>query len=435
VCPVILYPTESSVTEPCVPGMINGALRAVKCIPGALPLLHASQGCQESLYFDGCFSPVKPRFCLQKMTDEPFIPSTIINEQDVIFGTEENLEVALRQLDEKNAPDLMVILTSDASEIIGDDVTDVMLTVRPSVSAQIINTEAGSLNGDHIDGFRAVMEAVVDQLMIPQEKRSYTVNLLGVPGDEVSSYYDMQELTLLLSAMGITTQAVLLSGSTLADIACAPRASLNIIINEELGTGPARLMEEKFNIPSVICQPPYGMEGTGSWLLNVASHFGLEERAQKIVETISRKTLHKVRKYERDINFSLDTGVSADPTTAAGFSSLLEELGCTITLLSVHRAPDPHTHQMLCTLDAPWKTILINPDYYQYKEMLRDIEDLDVIFGGFIDTLAASEYGIPVIEIFYPLMRMVEWNGPLMGFKGAETMARNLAKYSLQQWI
>jgi light-independent protochlorophyllide reductase B subunit len=433
--PVILYPTESSVNEPCVPGMLNGALRAVKCIPGALPLLHASQGCQESLYFDGCFSPVKPRFCLQKMIDEPFIPSTIINEQDVIFGAEENLEVALHQIYERNDPDLIVILTSDASEIIGDDVTDVMLTVRQSVSSQIINAEAGSLNGDHIDGFRVVMEAVVEQLMLPQEKRKYTVNLLGVPGDEVSSHYDVQELTLLLSAMGITTQAVLLSGSTLADLVCAPRASLNIIIHEELGTGPARLMEEKFNIPSVVSQPPYGIEGTGSWLLDIASHFGLEEQAQNIVENLSRKTLHTVRKYERDINFSLDTGVSADPTSAAGFSRLLEELGCTITLLSVHRVPDPHMHRVFCTSDAPWKTILINPDYYQYKEVLKDIEDLDVIFGGFMDTLAAAEYGIPVIEIFYPLMRMVEWNGPLMGFKGAEIMACNLAKYSLQQWI
>ena len=66
---MIVYPLESSVSEPCVPGMLNGALRAVKCIKRALPLLHASQGCQESLYFDGCFSPVKPLFCLQEMVD------------------------------------------------------------------------------------------------------------------------------------------------------------------------------------------------------------------------------------------------------------------------------------------------------------------------------------------------------------------------------
>ena len=432
---MILYPSDSSVTEPCVPGMLNGALRAVKCIPGALPLLHASQGCQESLYFDGCFSPVKPRFCLQKMTDEPFIPSTIINEQDVIFGTEENLEVALHQLCEKNAPRLIAILTSDASEIIGDDVTDVMVTVRKSVSSEIINAEAGSLNGDHIDGFRVVIEALISQLMEPREKRDYTVNLIGVAGDEVSSWFDVQELKSILSAVGIKTCAVLLSGSTLSDIADAPQASLNLVINEEIGLQPARLMEEQFDIPYLLSQPPYGIQDTCLWLQNVASHFGLEERAQKIMEKCTSHILHAVRKYERDINFSLDTGVCADPTTAAGFSHLLEELGCTITLLSANRAPTQHMHEILCACDAQWKTILMNPDYYQYKETLKEIEDIDVIFGGFIDTLAAAEYQIPVIELFYPLMRMIEWDGPLMGFKGAETMARNLAKYSIQQWI
>jgi len=432
---VIVYPPECSVSEPCTPGMLNGALRAVKCINRALPLLHASQGCQESLYFDGCFSPVKPLFCLQEMTDEPFIPSTIINEQDVIFGAEENLEAALYHLCKKSSPDLIVILTSDASEIIGDDVVDVVHSVRGSVQSQIINAEAGSLNGDHVQGFRAVIEAVVDQLMIPQEKMEYSVNLVGLAGDEVSSWFDMNELKGLLSAIGITTHAVLLSASTLPDIACAPQASLNVVVNEELGLGPACLMEERFGIPFVMSTPPYGIEGTTSWLMDIASHFGLEERAQKIIEKTTRHALGIVRKYERDINFSLDTGVSADPTPAAGFSRLLEELGCTITVLSVRRAPDSHIRDLLCACDTEWKTILMGPDYYHYKKILRETEDLDVIFGGFIDTLAASDYGIPVIEIFYPLMRMVEWDGPLMGFTGAQNMAKKLAKYCMQQWI
>ena len=432
---MIVYPLESSVSEPCVPGMLNGALRAVKCIKRALPLLHASQGCQESLYFDGCFSPVKPLFCLQEMVDEPFIPSTIVNEQDVIFGTEENLEAALHHLSMRNSPDLIVILTSDASEIIGDDVTDVVHGVRGSIQSQIINAEAGNLNGDHVQGFRAVIEAVVDQLMIPQETTEFSVNLLGLAGDEVSAWFDVEELKGLLSTMGIRTHAVLLSASTLSDFAHAPRASLNVIINEELGLGPARLMEERFDIPYVMSTPPYGIEGTTSWMSDIASHFGLERHAQEIMEKIMSQTLGMVRKYERDINFSLDTGVSADPTPAAGFSRLLEELGCTITLLSVHRTPDSHVRDLLSSCDAEWKTILFGPDYYQYKEILGEVEDLDVIFGGFMDTLAASEYGIPVIEIFYPLMRMVEWDGPLMGFSGVQNMAKKLAKYCMQQWI
>jgi len=51
--------------------------------------------------------------------------------------------------------------------------------------------------------------------------------------------------------------------------------------------------------------------------------------------------------------------------------------------------------------------ILLSPDYYQYRQVLKDIEDCDVIFGSFMDSLAALPYNIPVIELFYPLMRMV----------------------------
>ncbi len=432
---MIIHAEEKAVKEPLMPGMINGAVRAVKCINGAVPLLHASQGCQESLYFDGCFSPIKPRFCLQEMKEEPYLPSTIVNEEDVIFGAEEGLEVSLEGLYSKCTPELIAVLTSDAPEIIGDDVADVAQTVSTRVNCQLLNVEAGSLNGNYIDGFRATIEALVDQIMVPRVTVERSVNLVGVAGDEVSAHFDVLELKRLLESVGICTNAVFLSHTSIAEIERAPQAALNIVINEELGLLPAKKMEQHFDIPYFLGGVPYGIQGTAEWLLEVASIFGLEEEALAFTERAVPHTIHLMRKYERDINFSLDAAVSADPTPAVGFTILLQELGCNTTLLTV-RSPPGHTMvQRLHSLDDTDRVILICPDYYQYIEVLKDIEDIDVVFGSFIDSLAASAYSIPVIEMFYPLMRMVEWEGPLMGFEGAVNMAKKLAKYCIQQWL
>jgi light-independent protochlorophyllide reductase B subunit len=432
---MIVHADDIVVREPFMPGMINGSVRAVKCIQGAVPLLHASQGCQESLYFDGCFSPVKPRFCLREMTEEPYLPSTIVNEEDVIFGAEERLEDALEELHTRCAPELIAVLTSDAPEIIGDNITDVALNVSDRTACKILTVEAGNLNGDHIDGFRAVIESAVSQVMIPQPMIEKTVNLVGIAGDEVSSSFDVHELKRLLLSVGIQVNSVLLSDTSIQEIERAPAAALNIVLTEELGLPPAEMMEEQFNTPYFVGGIPYGVEGTSEWLLEIASILGQESEALAFVEKEGVETLSLVRKYERDINFRLEAAVSADPTTAVGFTHLLQELGFCVTLLTVRSPPGQNILQQVNGLDNDGRVILINPDYHQYKEMLKEIEDLEIVFGSFIDSLAAAEYGIPVIELFYPLMRMVEWEGPLMGFGGAVTMGKKLAKYCIQQWL
>ena len=421
--------------EPFMPGMVNGAVRAVKCIQGAVPFLHVSQGCQESLYFDGCFSPVKPRFCLREMRDEPYLPSSIVDDEDVIFGGEERLGTALEELYIRCAPQLIVILTSDAPEIIGDDVNDVAMTAKKRVNCQLVTVEAGNLNGDHIDGFRATLEALVDQVMVPQEEIGNSVNLVGIAGDEVPSHFDVLELKGLLASIGIRTNAVLLTDTSLDEIERAPAAALNIVVNEELGLFPAQLMEEKFDIPYRLAGIPYGINGTSEWLMEIASVFSLEEEALTFGEQKIPEAVHLMRRYERDVNFSLDAAISADPTAAVGFTHLLQELGANITLLTVRSHPGQYVLQRLCSLDTEDCMILLSPDYYQYKQTLKDIEDCDVIFGSFMDSLAALPYNIPVIELFYPLMRMVEWDGPLMGLGGAVNMAKKLAKYCIQQWL
>lgn len=430
---MISYYEKRAVQEPLVPGMINGAIRALKCIHGAVPLLHASQGCQESLYFDGCFSPVKPRFCLQEMTEEPYLPSTIVNEEDVIFGAEERLETALELLYSRCRPELIAVLTTDAPEIIGDNVDDVLQTVEQEVDCQLIAVGAGSLNGDHLDGFRATLETLVN-LMTPQETTPMSVNFVGIT-DEVSSPFDASDLEALLAPLGIHTNAILLSDTTLEEIKRAPAAALNVVLNEEIGLSTAKMMERQFGIPYLVGGLPYGIEGTSQWLLEVASFFGVEEEASNVVRTQAEHAVHLIRRYGRDLTFTLEVGVSADPTMAVGFSSLLQELGYSVMLLTVRSPPGEVMHSRLHELDRDDLTILVAPDYFDFKDVLKESDELDLIIGSFVDTLAAAEYGINVVELFYPLMRIVEWRGPVMGFGGAVTMAKKLAKYCIKQWL
>ena len=142
-----------------------GALRVVLGIQDAIALVHSPRGCVYNLrYLLGVRGAKTDR-----------ILTTEMDEKDVIFGGESRLKKAIIEVDRNYKPNLIAILTSCASSIIGEDIE--LVARELNVNARLLPIHSGGFEGDQIDGYKEALKRVVDLITEGLEKDS-SLNLL-----------------------------------------------------------------------------------------------------------------------------------------------------------------------------------------------------------------------------------------------------------------
>ncbi|RLI72997.1 nitrogen fixation protein NifE, partial [Archaeoglobales archaeon] len=226
-----------------------GALRVVLGIQDAIALIHSPRGCVYNLrYLLGVRGAKTNR-----------ILTTEMDEKDVIFGGEVRLKRAIMEVDRKYKPNLIAILTSCASSIIGEDIELVVRDV--DVNAKLLPIYSGGFEGDQIDGYKEALKKVVDLIVEGADKDS-SLNLLAV----YRYGWDLEEVKRLISLVGVRVNATLTAKTTLKEIEGASKASLNVIMCVSSGVDAARIMEKRFGIPYLHPLLPVGIRATESFI-------------------------------------------------------------------------------------------------------------------------------------------------------------------------
>jgi len=277
-----------------VMGKVAGALLAVSKIKNAVPLIHGPVGCA----FQRRINP----FELSSNFYEIPIPCTDMTDLDTVYGGEEALKESIKQTYERYNPELIVVITTCQSDIIGDDVKAAINEIKADIGCNIVFS-TGSLFPKTRDigvvGTQDVLYAIVDQLLDDdereKEKKSVNVAISSVHG----AASEMSEMKGMLEKIGIKINGIYFDGTaatTVEDLKNMPRAELNIV---DYPQAWAILMKEKFGIeyietfPMSLRRPeassPFGIEGGTKFFTDVAGKFGLEEKAKKIIEEEKRK--------------------------------------------------------------------------------------------------------------------------------------------------
>ena len=97
-------------------GNVNGAVLAVKCIKGAIPVLHGSIGCALHYRYLARFNHV--------VSDE--LICTDLTEKELILGGGEKLKKAIIYAYEKYSPSLIVIIPTDPMLVLNADIETVL---------------------------------------------------------------------------------------------------------------------------------------------------------------------------------------------------------------------------------------------------------------------------------------------------------------------
>ena len=180
-----------------LPGKISGALSVVSRIRGAVPLIHGPVGCA----FQRKISAFRPYSLFYDL------PCTDLRDQNVVFGGEEALKEGLIETYQKYRPELIVIITTCTSDLIGDNIPGVIREVQASgaVGCKIIYSSGDSVGKAKRVGAQDVFLAIVDQLLgdleVPERPAAPLVNLIPYSDDRAGMKTD--EMVTVLEQMGI----------------------------------------------------------------------------------------------------------------------------------------------------------------------------------------------------------------------------------------
>jgi nitrogenase molybdenum-iron protein alpha/beta subunit len=364
-------------------------------------------------------------------------------ENDVIFGGEELLDTALEKAIDVYDPALIIVHGSVIPFLIGDDIHGISQIVGQRRGVKIISLTSPNYKGTQLDGYLDVIQHYITEVMEePKEKKSKSVNLLGVFPAEYNWRNDEREIHRLLTALGLEINCVLTGQDTkVADIVSAPQAEANIFLYPEVGRPGAQLMQEKFGIPYIDTEfPPLGIESTKEWLFKIAAYFHLEKEAESLFdqemtrlgEALSRLSMGQFNSLEW--LFGKTYSLALSPFQIPAMVKFLYEDLSMRPITVAFREYNPSCYQ---SLEEVLKKYHLSPeiqtsgDIHEYITSLKQnyvypFGDPWIAFGSTIDAshLCVSGIKLPVIRMAFPVLdEAIITDRPFMGLRGVITMA------------
>lgn len=376
-----------------------GAIRVVLGINGALALIHGPIGCSYHI-----------RYLLRVRSGKSLrILSTAMDQNDVIFGGEEKLKSKIIEADQKYSPELIVVLTSCASSIIGENTEKIIKEVKDSINALIMCISAGGFEGTQIDGYEECLSSFI-QLMDKQKKIN-SINLVG----QFRGGEDLKYLKEYFKKLNIEINSVLMSGSNLNQIKNAGNASLNVSMCEASGLFPCELMKEEFGIPYINEILPIGVKGTSNFFRKICKKLDKEYLLKN--EEIS--TLNRIKKYSENLK-GKKAAIIAGPSRVLAFIDFLLEIGILPVLICMDFQGKNTAKELekIIKRNKINPVVLQEPEYFEIQHQISKIKP-DIILGGMGEIGLAEEFNIPLIDVMHA-------NKSTMGFNGALELVKTI---------
>jgi Nitrogenase molybdenum-iron protein, alpha and beta chains len=255
----------------------TAGMNTVQAITRALPVLHAGPGCAAKLGGGSGGSGY--------ISSQVF-PCTNLSEKEVVFGGTDRLEETINNALKVIDSDLVVVLSSCISEIIGDDVEEVVRAFGNAGKPVLYASTPGFKSNNYI-GHEWVIQAIIEQYLKPASKKSKgLVNIwAGVPRQDIFWYGDLRELENLLTEIGLTPNTIFGYGRGIGNIDKIPQAQFNLVVSPWVGISNARQLEEKFGTPYLhYPNLPIGAYETSKFLRTVGKFAGVDEvNLEKII--------------------------------------------------------------------------------------------------------------------------------------------------------
>lgn len=409
------------------------AVGIVSSLTNVVVIVHSPLGCCSG--FVGSGGLRKTMRASKGKRDEDFVwLHTNLDEMDVVRGGLDKLREAVLYAEREYHPDAVIIANGCVPGIIGDDIDSLVTELGGRISAKLVPIHCEGFKSRYVasgydSAYHGVLRHLVEPLVkydkaIPDEKRdaleryriSHTVNIFNVGsnsnGDEV-------ELSRIVAALGLTPRVLPLHAS-LDDLARIGEAALNISVCATHDDYLLGHLKERFGTPYIIDTLPIGIRSTNRWLRQIATFFGLEAEAERVIKLENEQlnaALEPFREILRGKRVYVGGGETRILTTASFFA---EDLGMEVLGVKAHNI-DRFVEEIIDELDDPRLEITVAAG--QPAEELNVLNRLrpDLYCGHTGANGWVSRIGIPNLPLFGQALNY-------MGYTGAYELARKAAK-------
>ncbi|ADY57043.1 oxidoreductase/nitrogenase component 1 [Syntrophobotulus glycolicus DSM 8271] len=387
------------------------ALSMVTTIPDAVLIMHGPIGCgnqQNDNHFriGQIARGIKPKPLLWV--------STNLDENDIINGGEKKLEEAILEVDSFYRPAAIIVLTTCAPGIIGDDVDELVARVQKNVAARVMLT--------HCEGFKTKISAtgydavyhgiarsfdledeeetnvVADELDLLREQyeKSRTVNIYNTFSIGRTDELELQRLLNSLD-LRVNFYPNFVHPEAFKELA---KAALNVSLCPTHDDYFLKHLQERFGIPYIIRNMPIGIKNTNEWLLDIAREFHLEAQAQRIIESETAALQKGLLPFAGRLK-GKKVFVSGGEIRVAVTGMLLKELGCELVGIRGHHY-DHFGDDIFSQLIADNPDLNVNIATTQIFELVNLLNKSkpDLLLGHSGSNVWAAKLGIPSIPIF-----------------------------------
>ncbi|MDR3182558.1 MAG: hypothetical protein LBT89_06500 [Planctomycetaceae bacterium] len=274
---------------------LGGALLTATALPEVVPILHTAMGCGGSIYWNqyGSTGYLGAGYC-----GGLAVPSSNIQEKDIIFGGLERLEEQVRTTIELIDGKLFIILTGCTADIIGDDVQSVVRQYR-NEGINIFGAETGGFHGSGYKGHDTVLTVLASEFIGQKKtKKKNKINLLGiVPGQDAFWRGNLLKIRTLLEKLGLEVNSFFTQHDTLDSIQNAGDAELTVTVSDFYARKTAEALQDVHHIPYVTNPFPIGPTATEAFLKKVAEALELApETVNKVIVSEKEQYFHYIER-------------------------------------------------------------------------------------------------------------------------------------------
>ena len=433
-CINVMKRERSLIVNPIKTCQPLGAMFAVMGVNHGLPLVHGSQGCNTFVRYNFC----------RHFREPAEIAVSSLHEDAAVFGGRKNINAGIKNVALRLKPDLIGVITTCSSEIIGDDVFGFVDTTKKELQkmseeepgldkVEVIPIATPSFVGNHFTGYDVGVKSLVDNLAEPGEPTD-KVNI--IPG--IMNPGDIREIKHIMALMGVegtmitdtsdpfdsplrpsvTETPYFAKGGTKVDEIRDSANSQGTIALCKYAGSAAESLEKQHKVPAIMETPPIGLQNTDQFLRNLQKLTDcevpdsvLDERGM-LVDMIADNAARYL--------FDRKVAIYGDPDIVTGIARFAGELGMQPAMVctGANSPTFPGDMEKLskefgCDID-----VLFEQDMRSFELYLKE-NHIDLMIGSSDGRLLSLEEKIPLVRAGFPVYDRIGYHRhPIVGYNG-----------------
>ena len=446
----IIKRDRNVVINPLVTCQPLGAMFAVAGIKRGLPLVHGSQGCSTFV-----------RYSFSRHFREPSeIAVTSLHEDAAVFGGRRNLLSGIGNLTARFKPDLIGVISTCSSEIIGDDVEGFVKVAKDEMrekigenadKVEVVSISTPSFVEDHFRGYDNGIKALVDNLSCDPTESNEKVNI--IPG--IVNPGDIREIKHIMGLMD-TDGIILTDTSDTFDSPLRPSATqlkpfypkggttVDEIrdVSNSLGTmslckyagSAATSMEKKYNVPSTVGPIPIGVQNTDEFVRKLKKFTDSEVSDELLDER--GLLVDSMADLSSRYLFGRKVAVYGDPDMVTGIARFVCELGMEPSVVCTGSTSKDFVEDMKQVAresDGPVE-VLLGQDLRALELKIKE-DPLDLMIGNSDGRLIAQDNEIPLIRAGFPVYDSAGYHRrPIVGYNGGINLIDRITNTIMEKY-